>query len=80
MLKPNKYTNVNISLVAIVADILKLFQKSHDYTYADLLNKIIHKKGIEAKNVFLPALNFLFLLGKVEYNKKGDIIKYINEN
>ena len=80
MLRPTKYTNVNVSLLAISCELLKLFKKSKTITYTELLNKIIQKKGIESKNVFLPALSFLFLLGKVEYGEKSDIIEYRHEN
>lgn len=76
MLKPTKYLNVNVSLPAISCEILKLFKKNKTVTYTDLLNKVIQKKGIESKKVFLPALNFLFLMGKVEYHTKTDIIEY----
>jgi phosphomevalonate kinase len=76
MLKPTKYLNVNVSLPAISCEILKLFKKNKTVTYTDLLNKVIQKKGIESKKVFLPALNFLFLMGKVEYHTQTDIIEY----
>lgn len=80
MLKPTKYTNVNISLLAISCELLKLFKKNKAATSTELLNKIIQKKGIEAKNIFSPALSFLFLLGKIEYYEKTDIIEYRDEN
>ena len=80
MLKPTKYTNVDLSLLAISCELLKLFKKNKTATSTELLNKIIQRKGIEAKNIFLPALSFLFLLGKIEYHKKTDIMEYRNEN
>jgi len=79
MLKPTKYTDVNISLLAISSEILKLFKTTDAIPYQELLNKILANKGIEAKNVFLPALSFLFLLGKIEYQGKSDLIQFKNE-
>lgn len=76
MLKPTKYTNVNVSLLAVSCELLKVFKKNKTTTSTDLFNKVIQKKGIEAKNIFLPALSFLFLLGKIEYHEKTDIIEY----
>lgn len=76
MLKPTKYMNVEVSLPAISCELLKIFQKNKTLSYTDLLNKIIQKKGIDAKNIFLPALSFLFLMGKIEYHEKTDIIEY----
>jgi len=80
MLKPTKYSNLNVTLLAITCELLKLFKKNQAVTYTDLLNKILQEKGVEAKRIFLPALSFLFLIGKVEYHQKSDVIKFINEN
>lgn len=79
MLKPTKYMNVEVSLPAISCELLKVFQENKTLTYTELLNKIIQKKGMEAKKIFLPALSFLFLMGKVEYHQKTDIIEFQNE-
>ena len=79
MLKPTKYMNVDVSLTAISCEVLKMFKKNKTLTYTDLFNKIIQKKGIESKKTILPALSFLYLLGKVEYYQKTDIVKYKNE-
>jgi hypothetical protein len=67
---------MEVSLAAISCELLKVFKKDKALPYSDLFNKIIQKKGIEAKTVFLPALSFLFLLGKVEYHEKTDIIEF----
>ncbi|KKP43046.1 MAG: hypothetical protein UR31_C0011G0029 [Parcubacteria group bacterium GW2011_GWA2_33_14] len=80
MLKPTKYTDLNISLIAVVSELLKIFKVSNSITYSELLNKVIQKKGIIAKNIFLPALSFLFLMDKITYYEKKDIIEYKNEN
>ena len=79
MLKPTKYMNMDVSLPAISCEVLKLFKKNKTITYTDLFNKIIHKKGIESKKIILPALSFLYLLGKVDYYQKTDIVEYKNE-
>ena len=76
MLKPTKYTNINISLPAVSCELLKLFKKDETITYTDLLHKVVKNKGIEVKHIFLPALSFLFLLGKIEYHRQTDIIEY----
>lgn len=80
MLRPTKYTNVNVSVLAISCELLKIFKKNKTATYSEVLNAVINKKGVEAKTIFLPALNFLFLIGKIEYYERTDIIKYIYEN
>ncbi len=76
MLKPTKYMNMEVSLPAISCELLKIFKRDKTLPYTDLLNRVIQKKGVGAKTVFLPALSFLFLLGKVEYHEKTDIIEF----
>ncbi len=76
MLKPTKYTNLQTSVVSLAAEILKIFSHNKVLQYDDLFRKIIDRKGKEAKENFLLALNFLFLLGKIEYYQKGDLFEY----
>jgi hypothetical protein len=39
------------------------------------------KKAVAGGDVlFLPALNFLFLLGLIEYRPKNDVIEYVGPN
>ena len=77
MLKPIKYSNLNVSLIAISGEIIKIFGPDNALTYTELLNKVLKNKGIEAKKVFLPALSLLFLLGKIRYHKNSDVIEIV---
>jgi len=45
--------------------------------YDELLDKVILTWGISAKEVFIPTLSFLYLLGKIEYQKDIDTIEFI---
>lgn len=75
MLKPTKYTNINLSVVGLSAEILRTLQLDSTQKYNQLLDKIIYRKGEEAKENFLLALSFLFSLGKVEYYKQEDVVQ-----
>jgi hypothetical protein len=37
---------------------------------------ILRRAGSDAEMAFLPALNFLFLLGRIDYHLKNDTIEY----
>jgi hypothetical protein len=37
---------------------------------------VIRRVGTDGEITFLPALSFLFLLGKIEYHSKNDVIEY----
>lgn len=77
MLKPNKFTDINIAVISISAEILKALKKTSVVKYDELFGRVILKKGVKAKSNFLPALNFLFLLNKVKYHKDLDIIELL---
>ncbi|WP_337998596.1 ABC-three component system middle component 8 [Hahella chejuensis] len=47
--------------------------------YSDLLS-YAKKSVIGGDVLFLPALNFLFLMGLIEYRQKTDSIEYTKNN
>lgn len=58
---------------------LKHLRKRRFDRYGDL--RTFAKKAVTGGDVlFLPALNFLFLLGLVEYRPKTDAIEYVGPN
>lgn len=77
MLKPNKYMNFTLSVISISSDILKILSKNNTIKYDELVSQVIKSKGKHAKEIVLPALNFLFLIGKVEYHNKIDSIELV---
>lgn len=74
MIKPNKYTNLDLSVINISVEIIKLLRQNSASKFDDVLNKVIYKKGKGAKDVFLHSLSFLFLLNKLKYYPKEDIL------
>jgi hypothetical protein len=76
MIKPDRHTNPDISVVNISAFILSQLNAFYDISYDDLLIKVINNMGKEAKENFPYALNFLYLLGKLEYIELTDSFKY----
>ena len=79
ILKPEKYTKLEVSVLSVVTEILRI-ARSGVIRYDELLKRVVERKGQEAKENFLPSLNFLFLLGKVKYYKEDDILEFKNEN
>ncbi|WP_319002498.1 ABC-three component system middle component 8 [Brevundimonas poindexterae] len=47
--------------------------------YSDLKG-YVRKKVVGGETLFLPSLNFLFLLGLVDYHPKTDAIEYVGPN
>jgi hypothetical protein len=46
----------------------------------DALRKFAKKSVVGGDVLFLPALNFLYLMGMVEYRPKTDAVEYMGPN
>jgi len=46
----------------------------------DALRKFAKKSVIGGDVLFLPALNFLYLMGLIEYRPKTDALEYVGPN
>ena len=77
MISPHKYLDLNLSLLNLGGVILNIIKEDNAVKYDELLEKVILERGISAKEVFIPALSFLYLLGKIEYQKDIDTIEFI---
>jgi hypothetical protein len=77
MISPHKYLDLNLSLLNLGGVILNIIKEDNAVKYDELLEKVILARGISAKEVFIPALSFLYLLGKIEYQKDIDTIEFI---
>lgn len=77
MLIPTKYMNLDYCVLNVSALILKAFSKQSVIAYDELLQIITAKIGKYAKEMMPYALNFLFLLGKIEYHPDIDAFEMI---
>lgn len=76
MLRPTKHSHpdrtvINVSLLLLGR--LKL-RRIEEY---DSLLKHAKKSVVGGDVLFLPALNFLYLLGLIEYRAKNDAVEYV---
>ncbi|WP_432209630.1 ABC-three component system middle component 8 [Acinetobacter variabilis] len=79
MLRPTKHSHpdrtvINVSLLLLAR--LKT-RRIDDY---DALRKFVKKSVIGGEVLFLPALNFLYLMGLIEYRPKTDALEYVGPN
>jgi len=68
MITPDKYFDLKYSVVNVSASIIKALQKINVLTYDELEIEVCRSLGQDSRNIFPYALNFLFLLNKIEYN------------
>ena len=79
MLRPTKHSHpdrtvINVSLLLLAR--LKIRQVD-DY---DGLRKYARKAVTGGDVLFLPALNFLYLMGLIDYRPKTDAVEYVGPN
>lgn len=78
MIRPSKHNAPDKTLIYASFLILKRLKKSKIVSYEDLL-EFIKKEITSGEYLFLPALNFLFLLGLINYQAKNDMIEYVEK-
>lgn len=79
MLRPTKHSHPDRTVVGIGLVLLGRL-KSRRLEEYDALRKYARKTVAGGDVLFLPALNFLFLLGLVEYRPKTDSLEYTGPN
>ncbi|MCJ1807423.1 ABC-three component system middle component 8 [Flavobacterium covae] len=72
MIKPNRHTNPDFSVINISAFIIKLLKANYNIEYGKLQNKVIQELGEKATENYPYALNFLYILGKIKYQEITD--------
>lgn len=77
MIAPHKYLDLNLSLLNLGGVILTIIRVDGAVKYDELLEKLILIRGKSAKEVFIPTLSFLYILGKIEYQKDIDTIEFV---
>jgi hypothetical protein len=76
MIKPDRHTNPDFSVINISAFILRQLKSQYDVSYDKLLEKVIIGMGERAKENYPFALSFLFLMGKLTYKEATDSFLY----
>jgi hypothetical protein len=79
MLRPTKHSHPDRTVVGVAIVLLGRL-KSQRLDEYDALRKHVRKAVAGGDVLFLPALNFLFLLGLVEYRPKTDSLEYLGPN
>ncbi|UKH19601.1 hypothetical protein D1110_06230 [Actinobacillus pleuropneumoniae] len=76
MIRPSKHSDPDKTIIYASFLIIKKLKKDKIIPYEKLLG-FIKEEIVSGEYLFLPALNFLFLLGLVNYQAKTDMIEYI---
>jgi hypothetical protein len=79
MWRPTKHSHPDQTVVN-VALLLLIRLRGRRVAEYDELRKYVKKAVRGGDILFLPALNFLFLLGLIDYRPKTDSIEYVGPN
>ncbi len=79
MLRPTKHSHPDRTVINVALVVLVKLKGLRITNYSDLFS-YAKKKVVGGDVLFLPALNFLFLMGLIEYRPKTDSIEYISSN
>ena len=77
MITPEKHLDLNNSVLRVAALLLRLLRRKRVITMDEGIASVERKLGKQTTLVFTPALNLLFLLGKVEYFSPTDTLEYL---
>ncbi|MGB9130058.1 MAG: ABC-three component system middle component 8 [Thiobacillus sp.] len=79
MLRPTKHSHPDRTVLNVALLLLTHLRKRRLDDY-DALSGYAKKTVVGGDVLFLPALNFLYLLGLIEYRPKTDAIEYVGPN
>jgi len=79
MLRPTKHSHPDRTIIAVALKLLLRLRNRRVEEFSVLL-KYTKKSGSNNGTLFLPALNFLYLMGLIEYRPKTDSIEYLGAN
>jgi len=79
MLRPTKHSHPDRTIIYVSILLLSRLKARRVEEY-DKLRKFAKKSVAGGDVLFLPTLNFLYLLGLIEYHPKTDAIEYVGPN
>ena len=79
MLRPTKHSHPDRRVINVSLLLLARLQARRVDEY-DVLRTFAKKSVVGGDVLFLPALNFLYLMGLIEYRPKTDAVEYMGPN
>ncbi|MES1241917.1 MAG: ABC-three component system middle component 8 [Acidobacteriota bacterium] len=79
MLRPTKHSHPDRTVISVALLLLTRLKARRFDDYGSL-RKYIKKAVAGGDPLFLPALNFLYIMGLIEYRPKTDGFEYVGPN
>lgn len=79
MLRPTKHSHPDRTVISVSLLLLTRL-KARRFDDYDVLRKYAKNSLVGGDVLFLPALNFLYLMGLIDYRPKIDAVEYVGPN
>jgi hypothetical protein len=76
MLTPRKHLDLDSSILRVAAIMLRTLKRPGVMEFERLRGVVLKRVGDAGEVSFMPALSFLFLLGRVAYHVQNDTVEY----
>ncbi len=76
MIRPSKHAHPDLTVMSVAFFILERLKTKRTDNYSDLM-ALVEQRTANAKTLFLPAVNLLFMLGLIRYLPKADRFEYL---
>lgn len=79
MLRPTKHSHPDRTVINVSLLLLSRLKDRRVDEY-NVLRNFAKKSVVGGDVLFMPALNFLYLMGLIEYRPKTDAVEYVGPN
>ena len=77
MIAPEKHLDLNLCVLRAGAELLSFLRRERVASVAKLRDRLVRSMGPDADVNFQASINFLFLVGRIEYHPQADRIEYL---
>lgn len=77
MITPEKHLDLNLCVLRAGAELLGYLRRERVASVTKLRDRLTRSMGPDADVNFLACINFLFLVGRIEYHPQADRIEYL---
>ena len=76
MLTPTKLMDLDTSVLRVASIMVKALTPRGVMGFEQLRGIVTRRVGADGELAFMPALSFLYVLGRVEYHTQNDTIEF----
>lgn len=79
MIRPTKHLDLDLSVLRAGAVMLAALRKARVMPLFEFRAKLVSALGNDGESMFVPTVNFLYLIGRVEYHARTDSVEYVEK-